>query len=369
MMKVNDISLDDIKHIIEFDTDHVLTSLQSFKRQCEDVQKYIVDTKYPVFPEFSHCIIAGMGGSHLGARILVSLYQQLFTVPVTILSDYTVPGYIGKNTLIIATSYSGNTEETQEFLYYAQKKHAQIVCISSGGSIGKFANQYNLPACIFTPLYNPSKIARYGFGYLFMAQLFLFMKTGVIQGLTNSDIQRMYSYIEISQKRYDIDQKETNNQAKCIARKTYDFHIAIAASDHLIGAAYLCKNQINETAKMYANSFEIPDMNHHLLEGLTYPVSNKNTMAFLLYESDLYHHRNKIRYPIIKNILTKQHINSFSFQPIGKTKQEQTIDAILFSTFYTFYVSFLYHIKPAPNPWVDILKKELLKNYVSVSCL
>jgi glucose/mannose-6-phosphate isomerase len=355
-------NLDDVSLISTQDPHGIIEATKLLYKQCQQAWDDIQSLSLPQeFQNPSVAVIAGMGGSHLGAQIINSVYHHSLTVPLIIQNDYHLPGYIGKNSLVIATSYSGNTEETISFVHQARKVGARIVCISTGGELEAIALEANLPHFIINSQHNPSKIPRYGAGYLFIAQMAILAKTGVIN-FTSEELNQIITTLQSQNNRFSPQVPTVKNLAKQFALNTSKECIILAASEHLVGSAYILKNQINETAKHFAALFPIPELNHHLLEALENPPSNIKNLHFVFINSGLYHPRIQARYDITREVVQKIGHPITDFQPQSNTILEQAFETIAFGSYAAIYLSLINHkLSGEPNPWVDYLKTELEK--------
>jgi len=125
------------------------------------------------------------------------------------------------------------------------------------------------------------------------------------------------------------------------------------------GASHTIKNQLNENAKNFSHSFEIPEMNHHLMEGLMYPEINREYLAFFFIESDLYHKRIKERFNITKDIISKYEIPVVTWKSKSKSKLVEAFELIQFGGFVNYYLGALNQVNQGPIPWVDYMKERL----------
>jgi glucose/mannose-6-phosphate isomerase len=353
--------LDNIEKIKQEDKKGVLTATEMIADQCTQAW---TETKDIVFPEdykdFHQVVVSGMGGSHLGAQLINAVYQQELKIPLIVQNQYKNPGYINEHTLVLATSFSGTTEEVLTFVKEAESRGAKIVCISSGGDLAKMAVDNGYPHYNFESTYNPSRIPRYGSGYLFIAQLVFLSKIGAIN-FTQTDFDTIIKILSSQKAKYTLVVPTAQNPAKKLAQSLKEKVAILVASEHLTGSAYIFKNQINESAKNYSDIHEIPEMDHHLLEGLAHPKSNKDDFAFVFFESDLYFDRNQRRHKITAEIIDKQGINVHSFKPEASTKLTQAFETLAFTSYVALYLSILNGVDPGPNPWVDYLKDQLKK--------
>lgn len=353
--------LDNVEKITKADKKDVLKATEMLWQQCRQAWDDTKDIALaPNYQDVNKAIVVGMGASHLGAQVINAVYQPSLKIPLIIQNEYNAPGYIDDKSLVIATSYSGNTEETLSFASQAIIRKAKMICISSGGKLAEFSKENNLPSYIFESKFNPSKIPRYGSGYLFIAQMAFLAKVGAIS-LKQSDVDTIIDTLKSQNEKYTLSMDTTNNPAKQLAKSCLGKVVILVASEHLAGSAYILKNQINESAKNFSALFKIPELNHHLLEGLAHPRQNKRILQFVFFESNLYHERNQKRYTITKQVVTKQGIGITSFKPQSPTKISQAFETIAFGSFTSLYLSILNQVDPGPNPWVDFLKEKLGK--------
>jgi glucose/mannose-6-phosphate isomerase len=136
----------------------------------------------------------------------------------------------------------------------------------------------------------------------------------------------------------------------------------VVASEHLAGSAHVFANQLNETAKAMASYFLIPELNHHLLEGLQFPVKSKATTFFIFLESKLYHQRNQQRYGITQLVLKKNKVSYTTIKLSSSTKLAQALEAVVFSSYASFYLAMLHGVNPNRIPFVEYFKKQLEKH-------
>lgn len=351
--------LDNVDKIKQEDKKGVLKATEMLADQCQQAWDETSAINIPDdYKDVDNIVVGAMGGSHLGAQLINSVYRTSLKQPLIVQNQYGPPGYVDENSLVLATSFSGNTEEVLSFAKAAQAKKAKIICITSNGKLAEFAKANNLPVYIFESKYNPSKIPRYGSGYLFISQMVFLSKIGTIE-LGENDIKEIISTLRAQKDKYTLTVPEDENPAKQLATKLQNKVPILVASEHLTGSAYIFKNQINESAKNFAALFEIPELNHHLLEGLAHPESNKQTLNFLFFESNLYHERNQKRHAITQDVIRQQKITTTSFKPTSESQLTQAFETLAFTSYTALYLSILNSVDPGPNPWVDYLKNKL----------
>ena len=354
-------SLDDLGKISELDKGNILGSIEALSSQIKQVWVEIFNSDPPKECFLAkNVVISGMGGSALGGRIIDSLVYERVRVPIEVLTEYKLPNYVSKETLVILCSYSGNTAETVSAAHEALKKDANIFGITTGGKLGELFNKENLPSYIFEPRANPSNQPRMGVGYSITAILAILAKCGFLV-ISNEEITKVFTSLESQKDFYGPRIPHQENIAKRTALKLKHKIPILIASEHLVGAAHAFKNMFNENSKCFSVLFDLPELNHHLMEGLKFPAEAKKFFYFLFFKSDLYSSEIQKRYPITQDVVAKNEVESEIYTFKTKTKLEQIFELISLGSYVSFYLAMLYGIDPSPIPWVDYFKNELAK--------
>jgi len=353
------INLDDLKQIKQLDKSHVLGSVEALPLQCqhawEEANKVVVPNDYQ---NIDALVMTGMGGSGLGARLTESIYGPDLRVPLVRVNDYGLPGFVNEQTLVVCSSYSGSTEETISNAQQAINRKAKWLAVATGGQLLAMARQAGVPYYQIQPTYNPSNQPRMAIGYSVISQLVLAHKCGVIN-LSEKELVAAIETMRQLQKNLKVEVPQAQNPAKQLAKKVYHKILVYVAGCHLTGAMHTIKNQLNENAKTFAAGFDIPELNHHLMEGLKHPLTNQQDLFFFIAQSDLYPERIKKRVVLTQDVVQQQGIETFLWQPQSQSKLSQAFELIQFGAYVNFYLSMLYGIDPAPIPWVDYFKKKL----------
>ncbi|MBT4433343.1 SIS domain-containing protein [Candidatus Falkowbacteria bacterium] len=348
------------KTIQKLDKKNMYSSIASLSSQCKQVLEEQNSIKIPSnYKNIDNIIVSGMGASNLGGYIIKNLYKQELKVPIEIVKDYNLPNYVNKKTLCIISSYSGTTEETLSTLKEARKKGAKIFIITTGGKLNKFALKYKIPSYIFEPKNNPCNEPRMGLGYSIFGQIIIFNKLGLLK-ITNKEFKSVIKTIKKFNNKFNIENKK-NNYSLEVAKKIHNKIPIVIGSEILLGNIHAFNNQINENAKNFSTRMELPNINHHLLEGLREPKSNQKNLCFIFLNSHLYHKRNQKRYEITKKVIKKNKINFTEYSLSSKTKLDQVFEALVFGSYASFYLAMLNKINPSPVPFVDFFKKEIGK--------
>jgi glucose/mannose-6-phosphate isomerase len=354
--------LDSSEEIKKIDKANVYGSVVSLPKQCqhawEDVEN--IEIKKEDYSQIENIVFTGMGGSGLTARVIESTFSDKLKHPFVRVNDYNLPNFVNSKSLVLCSSYSGTTEETLENVRQVVQKKAKWVAISTGGPLIEEAKKYSVPFYKIEPKYNPSNQPRMAVGYSIVGQLALATKLGIID-FSESDVDKAIKTMNevISKNTQDI--KTENNPAKIIANKLKGKVIVLISAGHLVGATHVFNNQINENAKTFSLDFVIPELNHHLMEGLKNPETNKDNLFIIFINSKMYSERIQKRFEVTKDVVSKNNIPFEEINLNSGEKLSQVFELIQFGAFINFYLSMIYEQNPAPIPWVDYFKEQLSK--------
>lgn len=351
--------LDQDKIIAQLDPGHVYDSITRLDAQLNSAwQEIEMQTIKHTPKNIKNICVAGMGGSALAARIIKSLTPLICRLPFEISNNYRLPNWVDKNTLVILSSYSGNTEEIISSAMDALAKKAHIFVIASGGELANLAQKNNWDIYTINPQHNPSGKPRLGLGYSLGAHLGYLSRFNLID-TEKINRENLVQIVINSTKNLKHQIEFKNNPAKILAEKAKNKAVIIFSANHVTGAAYAGKNHINESSKTFATSFVLPELNHHLLEGLSLPNNLNQNTHFILINSDLYPDKIKKRLQITQEILVKQKYPLTVIKPDSDTMMGQALEVLVFFEYLSFYLACINHVDPSPIPWVDYFKKRL----------
>ena len=218
--------------------------------------------------EIRNVLICGLGGSGIGGTIVSDIISPKVDIPITATKDYSIPNFVNEHTLVIANSYSGNTEETLYALEKCQSRAAEIAVITSGGKLKAIAeeNKYNK---IIIPGNQPPRAM---FGYAFTELFFMLNHYGIIDDSFKSDFTKAIELL-------DTEKSDIQEQAMSLAKKMYKQTPVIYVANGFEGVAVRFRQQINENSKMLCWHHVVPEMNHNELLGWR---TNVNDLATFL---------------------------------------------------------------------------------------
>ncbi|MEK9183103.1 MAG: SIS domain-containing protein [Patescibacteria group bacterium] len=351
--------LDNIAQIKSLDKGKMLASIEALSDQCREAWKDLAGVSVPrAYSQVKNIVVAGMGGSALGAHIIDALYGNEIKMPLEIVNDYYLPAYVGKDTLVVLSSYSGSTEETLSCAAEAERKNAKILVMASGKNLAELKKEKKFPGYLFTPHFNPCDSPRMGLGYSLFGLLILFGKMGLIR-FGEYEAQKAIKVAEKYNRALGVYKKITDNRAKQLAEKLQDKIPFYFSGSHLAGNIHTAANQLNENAKVFAGWALLPEINHHLMEGLLFPAAVKKNLALVFFESAADEFKIKKRFTLTREVAKKRGVEEISYMLQEKTRLGQSFELLVLGSYVSFYLAMLYGLDPTPIPMVDWFKNKI----------
>jgi len=292
-------------------------------------------------------LVLGLGGSGMGADVVIDLLGDALSVPMNVVKSYHIPAYVSKNTLVIVSSYSGNTEETLSMLTGALAKGAKIVGITSGGKIADLAIEHGFDV-VKVPGGNPPRAC---LGYSFVQQLYILAKLNLI---SDSFVADLLTGIALLEER----QSAIKALAQEIAVKGFDKIPIIYAPDGYASAALRWRQQINENSKMLCWHHVLPEMNHNELVG--WRTKSEQWMPIFLDAADVYI-RTKYRIEINKKIVGNYTSSCYHIVAEGNNHLERILYLISLGDWVSWYMAQHRAMDAVEVNIIDYLKGELAK--------
>jgi glucose/mannose-6-phosphate isomerase len=232
------------------------------------------------------------------------------------------------------------------------------MAIGTGNTLIKLAEDKSIPFYKIEPDFNPSKQPRMAIGYSVVGQLVLASKAGLFD-LMGEDIYEAVMAMKKVKEKVNPDISFDKNPAKQVAENMKGKIIMYVSSRHLVGAMHTVNNQLNENAKNISFDVQIPELNHHLLEGLKHPDSNTGNLFVFFAKSDLYPERIIKRFAVTADVVKLNKIEYFELKLESENALSQAFELIQFGAYVNLYLSVLYGQNPAPIPWVDYFKTKM----------
>ena len=340
-----------INEVNKYDISKMKDSIISFPYQFENmIKNYNFFKLKNNYAKIDNILILGMGGSAIGAEICQVLIKDQCKIPIYINRNYNIPNWVNKNTLVIASSYSGNTEETIEAYLKSIQFTSNIIVLSTGGMLSKLANQNKNDLFIIEKNHQP----RAAIGYSVMAILFSLIRTGIIDYSIINDLKSIISSLKTYTK--NLSKIEDDNEAILMAENLNNTIPIIYGTSLLTEVIALrFKGQIQENAKMIAYHNVIPEMNHNEIEGENH--NNRLSVIWLLDKND--HIQVQKRIKISKLILEDIGIRNYIIEMEGEIFFERFLKFIILTDWISFYLAIINRNDPSPVHKISKLKSML----------
>jgi len=294
-----------------------------------------------------HVVMAGLGGSGIGAEIVLNYLERSTPVPLVLSKDYFLPGFVNEETLVIVCSYSGNTEEALYILEEAIHKKATIVCITSGGKLQVLAQANNID-CILLPAGIPPRAC---IGCSFSQILFVLQKFALIDNSFEAEINNA---IKLLSGELDTIKKD----AAALAEKLQHKLPVIYSDQRIAGVATRWRQQFNENSKVLGWERPFPEMNHNELVGWR---DQAEGLAVIFLQTGGELDRVSRRFEINRSVICNFTNTVFDIVAKGDSFLERAIYLILLGDWTSWYLAELRGVDAVEVNVIDYLKAELNK--------
>lgn len=292
--------------------------------------------------DISRIILCGMGGSALPGDFVNDYLDS--EVSIEINRDYNLPSFLDTKTLIIAVSYSGNTEETLSAFDEALKRHCKVVAITSGGELLKQAKMLDVPYVQMPQGFQPRQVL----GYMFSVIISLLQNSGIIPDKTD----------EIMRLAEELDEVEYEEKAKMFADVLMDKVPIIYTTTKYKSIARFWKICFNENTKIQSFYNIIPEANHNEMVGFSHLLMKPH----IIFLESLYNvSRNTKRIQVMKELFSKHNIPTSEFMMHGRDTLTQLFTTVLFGYWVSYFLAIMYETDPTPVAWVEDFKKSMQK--------
>ncbi len=299
----------------------------------------------------SNIIISGLGGSAISGDLLRNFMGFELKKPLAVNRTYTLPEYADENTLVIASSYSGNTEETLSALKAAISKKCRIIVLTTGGEAGRIADENGLDRVPLQKGFQP----RYALYNSFFTLLKVMKEIGFIT-FNDNDAANLISMIKDLGDEWSV---ETGRAFKIAEELKNATPVIYSAADFNDSVGRRFKGQLNENSKMHAWSAEYPEMNHNEIVGWeTFKTQGVNYKIVNISDEDM-HHRVKRRFEIINNLLGKEKIDIIKIDGERPTLRERLIESVYLCDWISYYLALLNEKDPGEIDFIHHLKEKM----------
>jgi glucose/mannose-6-phosphate isomerase len=363
-------NLDSYTSFQSLDPQNMLAEIDGLPEQLQEAWKLGQTCEVFKTSQVSRVVISGMGGSAIGADLLAAYVSTALDtgiaptckIPVIVHRDYGLPAWAsGAETLVIASSHSGNTEETLDSFEAALKVGCRILAICTGGELAKRANQKGVPLWTFEHKGQPRAAVGFSFGLLLAA----FARLGLIdtpEKVTTDptgvlrEVVTTVAAMKKQQENLRAEAPVAQNPAKRLAGQLVGRWVNVFGSGMLAPVARRWKGQINEIAKAGAGFESLPEADHNTLAGLCNPEEtlSHTTSLFLRAPSD--HPRNRLRADLTRQAFMLEGLNTDFYDAQGDTPLAHMWTALHFGDYLAYYLAMAYGVDPTPVEALETFK-------------
>jgi glucose/mannose-6-phosphate isomerase len=349
-------NLDDLERFKQLDSLNMLEEIDNLPDQLGFAYQLGMKNDLPDWKDFRQVVIAGMGGSAIGADLLAAYSASSSPLPVSVHRDYGLPFHArGAETLVVCSSHSGNTEETLDAFEAARKAGCRVIAVCTGGELAKRAKANDIPVWTFEHAGQPRAAVGFSFGLL----LAMFQRLGFLPDQAEA-LEEAVASMKRIQQHLRADVPAVKNPAKRYAGQLMGRWVTVMGSGLLAPVARRWKTQINEIAKAAANFEFLPEADHNTLAGTINPQEtlNAHTMTlFLRAPSD--HPRNRLRSDLTRKAFMLEGMNTDYVDARGDAPLAHVWTLILFGDYMAYYLAMGYGVDPTPIQALVDFKKAM----------
>ncbi|MCX5678626.1 MAG: bifunctional phosphoglucose/phosphomannose isomerase [Candidatus Omnitrophica bacterium] len=354
------IGLDSLSAVKKYDRSGMVSVIEGFPKQCRDAEKIGLLSNIPdsFKIKYRNIVCTGMGGSAIGADIARSYTADESRTPIFVNRNYKLPAFVGRDSLVIVSSYSGNTEETISAFKDAVTKGARIIMITSGGALKGLAERRSIPVIIVPPGLQP----RAAIGYSFFTLITVLSKIGVISDKRKDIREAIKGLEELEKTSIGLAVRAPKNLAKDIARNIHSkIPVIYSEADHLDAVTTRWRGQLAENAKTIASSNLFPEMTHNEIVGWECPEKALKDLAVIMLKDRDDNPRVAKRMEIVKKIVSGLGVKVIEVNSRGTGLLARIFSLIYIGDYVSYYLAILNKRDPTPVERIAYLKKEMAK--------
>jgi len=352
---INNPDLDDLKVYKQYDPEGMLTHLHKMPQLCQQAWQMAMSFNLPRdYTEVSKVVILGMGGSAIGGDLVSDLVASEAKLPILIHRDYNLPAFIDSKTLVIASSYSGMTEETLSSFKQALETNSKKLVITTGNKLKAIAEERKVPVFSFDYKAQP----RAALPFSFLPILGFLQRLGFISD-KSTDVIETVKVLEKLSRGINESVSLSQNPAKQLAHRLYAHLPIIYGAGILSEVAHRWKTQLNENSKAWAFYEIFPELNHNAVVGYQFPPELASKIMVVLLRSDYLPQRIQLRYQVTYQLLKQAKVSFQTVDSEGTSQLSQLMSLVLFGDYTSYYLAILYQTDPSPIKAIDYLKEQL----------
>ena len=309
------------------------------------------------YSQINKVVVLGVGGSAIGGDLVSSLVAAEAKLPILTYRGYNPPAFIDAETLVIASSYSGMTEETLSSFEQTLGTEAKKLVITTGGKLKTMAEQRNIPVFSFDYKAQP----RAALAFSFLPILGFVQRLGFLSD-KSADVTETVQVLQRLSQGISEGVPLSHNPAKQLAKRLYGHLLVIYGAGIVSAVANRWKTQLNENSKTWAFYEIFPELSHNAIVGYQFPPELAGKVMVVLLHSALLPHRIKLRYQVTGQLLDQAKVDYQIVDGEGTSPLSQMMSLVLFGDYASYYLAILNKIAPTPVKNIAYLKEQLAKS-------
>ncbi|MBI2935242.1 MAG: bifunctional phosphoglucose/phosphomannose isomerase [Chloroflexi bacterium] len=348
--------LDNPETYTRLDPSRMRDRLRSLGKQCGEAAHRVSLLGLPQERRQARAVVvAGMGSSAISGELLADLATFMgVSIPIVAWRDYGLPPWVDTETLVITSSFSGETEETLSAFDTARERKLPVVAVASGGALTERARSCGVPVLRLPPGGEP----RNALGYSFVTLLGALCSLGLMPDLTK-EIEKTARLLEELAAQYSEVVPESGNPAKAMARALWGRVPVVYGAHLLAGVARRWKTDLNENAKTWAVAETLPEVDHNSIVGYGLPGRAREDTCVVFLSSPLLPQRLQERYQVTGELLRRAKVDHLSVDAQGNGPLSHQLSLVYLGGWTSYYLAMLYGVDPSVTEPIRFLKERL----------
>lgn len=347
-------NLNDLEQLKTLDPENMIGHINGLPDQLAAAWALGQELPLPDWQDVRQIVVAGMGGSAIGADLLAAYGEPALKASLTTHRDYGLPAWVNTDTLVVCSSHSGNTEETLDAYEKAKQAGCKILAVCTGGRLAEQAKQDRHPLWQFDHKGQPRTAVGYSFGLL----LALVARLGLLPDPA-AEVADAVAAMKAQQASFVPEVADTSNPAKRMGGQLVGRWVTIYGAGLMAPVARRWKAQINENSKATASFEVLPETNHNALQGLMQPEAQFNASMALFLAAAHDDVRNQRRTQLTRTAVMVEGQNTDVITAMGESRMANLWTALHYGDYVSFYLAMAYGYDPTPVPALAAFKANM----------
>jgi len=350
------VTLDDPAALRRIDPEDMLGRVATLPAQLSEARRVAAPVRLDSrFADVDAVVVLAMGGSAIGAELVVAAAGDRLRVPLIVHRDYGLPAGVGERTLIVAASHSGETAETLSGFAAARERNLPVVVITTGGRLASGAKEAGLPLLQYKLAGQPRAAIGFGVGLVHE----LVVRAGLLERA--DDLGAAAAALEELLDRMGPSVETAANPAKQLAWAIFGRIPIIYGHGPMAAVAHRWKTQLNENAKAWAAWEQMPEANHNAIEGSLNPRELGDALYVVQVRDRAEPPEIAERYRVVEELLGERATNRGEVWADGPSALARVLTGVAYGDLVSVYLAILYQTDPTPVTLLAMLKERLAR--------